>query len=172
MSLRRLLMRGLLAVCQNSNVEQNLMHFWDVALGLIMRYTEPIYGNLARMQMRGGPDHRDALPSQDNFEFGDATQLVGGYTAGYLVVSCVTALAYLGLWLRCLVQMRRQDRGDLEGGTAGAAVARGGPLEPAAGGIKGTAILIRLLGPWLWPVALIHTCATIIPCSKLFYSSL
>jgi hypothetical protein len=48
MSLRRLLMRGLLAVCQNSSVEQNLTHFWDVALGLIMGYTEPIYGNLAR----------------------------------------------------------------------------------------------------------------------------
>ncbi|KAK9918088.1 hypothetical protein WJX75_001114 [Coccomyxa subellipsoidea] len=93
----------------------------------------------------------------DNFEFGDATQLVGGYTAGYLVVSCVTALAYFGLWLRCLVQMRRQDRGDLEGGTARAAVARGGPVDPAAGGTKGTAILIRPLGPWLWPVALLHT---------------
>lgn len=121
--------------------------------------------------MRGRPNYSDALPLQDNFVFGDATQLVGGYTAGYLVVSCVTALAYLGLWLRCVVQMRRQDRGDLEGGTAGAAVARGGPEEPAAGGTKGTAIhkrLIKPLGPWLWPVALIHTCATMIPRTRTF----
>lgn len=39
--------RGLLAVCQNSNVEQNLMHFWDAALGLIMGYAEATYGSLA-----------------------------------------------------------------------------------------------------------------------------
>ena len=97
---------------------------------------------------------------QDNFEYGDSTQLVGGYTAGYLLFSCLTALAYLGLWLRCIVLIRRQERGDPERGDPVPAAA-GGPGRTGTGGIAGREYkresLIRPLGPWLWPIALVHT---------------
>ncbi|BDA51451.1 hypothetical protein COCOBI_19-0060 [Coccomyxa sp. Obi] len=89
----------------------------------------------------------------DNLQYGDATQLVGGYTAGYLVISCATALVYLGLWLRCvIVQNRwRQDVGDLE------APPGGPPSETTKGAPPINKHLIRPLGPWLWPAALTHT---------------
>lgn len=93
------------------------------------------------------------LQKQDNLAYGDATQLVGGYTAGYLVISCVTALVYLGFWLRCVIVLnrQRQDAGDLE------APPGGPPPGPPKGPPPSNKCLIRPLGPWLWPVALTHT---------------
>ncbi|CAL8465175.1 g4710 [Coccomyxa elongata] len=89
----------------------------------------------------------------DNLAYGDATQLVGGYTAGYLVLSCASALAYLGLWLRCVIVIKRQrqDVGDLE------SPPKGPPHGTPRGTPPSNKRLIRPLGPWLWPAALTHT---------------
>ena len=47
---------------------------------------------------------------QDNVRFGNEAQLLGGYAAGWLLLSALTALAYLGLWLRCLLLLLQLDK--------------------------------------------------------------
>ncbi len=47
------------------------------------------------------------LVLQDNVRYGNEAQLLGGYSAGWLLLSAVMALAYLGLWLRCAVLLQR-----------------------------------------------------------------
>ena len=47
------------------------------------------------------------LVLQDNVRYGNEAQLLGGYSAGWLLLSAATALAYLGLWLRCALMLRR-----------------------------------------------------------------
>ena len=44
---------------------------------------------------------------QDNVRYGNEAQLLGGYSAGWLLLSAAMALAYLGLWLRCALLLRR-----------------------------------------------------------------
>lgn len=87
------------------------------------------------------------LPNQDNFQYGDAAQLVGGYAAGALVISAASALAYFGLWLRCVLQIRQPQGGDPEAATAG------GAQVPQ----KSKRHLYRPLGPYLWPIALTNS---------------
>ena len=44
---------------------------------------------------------------QDNVRYGNEAQLLGGYSAGWLLLSAVTALVYLGFWLRTALLLRR-----------------------------------------------------------------
>ena len=44
---------------------------------------------------------------QDNVRYGNEAQLLGGYAAGWLLLSAVTALVYLGFWLRAALLLRR-----------------------------------------------------------------
>lgn len=87
---------------------------------------------------------------QDNLKFGDAAQVTGGYVAGYLVASCLMGLVYLGLWLRFIVAVSRRDWQLQEPRSAAEAEAQD-RLPPLPKN------LIKPLGPWLWPAALVST---------------
>ncbi len=39
--------------------------------------------------------------------YGNEAQLLGGYSAGWLLLSAVTALVYFGFWLRAAFLLRR-----------------------------------------------------------------
>lgn len=77
-------------------------------------------------------------PAQTNLKLGEASQLVGGYTAAVLGASCVIAAVYLGLLVRCVMQLSK--------GSSTAASGCGQPVK-----LKH---LLRPLGSYLWPVAL------------------
>lgn len=47
---------------------------------------------------------------QDNVRYGNEAQLLGGYAAGWLLLSALTALMYLGFWLRCMLLLLKLDR--------------------------------------------------------------
>ena len=47
---------------------------------------------------------------QDNVRLGNEAQLLGGYAAGWLLLSALTGLAYLGFWLRCLLLLLQLDK--------------------------------------------------------------
>ncbi len=42
--------------------------------------------------------------------YGNEAQLLGGYAAGWLVLSALTALVYLGFWLRCMLHLFELDK--------------------------------------------------------------
>lgn len=78
------------------------------------------------------------LSVQTNLKFGEASQLVGGYTAAVLAASCVIAAVYLGLLVRCVMALSR-----------GRSTTASGCCHPVK--LKH---LLRPLGSYLWPVAL------------------
>ena len=47
---------------------------------------------------------------QDNVRFGNEAQLLGGYAAGWLLLSALTALVYIGFWLRCMLLLLGLDK--------------------------------------------------------------
>ncbi|CAK0732092.1 hypothetical protein CVIRNUC_000084 [Coccomyxa viridis] len=83
----------------------------------------------------------------DNVRYGNEAQLLGGYSAGWLLLSAVMALAYLGLWLRCAVLLQRLTKGERR--------MLDDPSETEAPHSLDQ-WTIRPLGAWLWPVALVQ----------------
>ena len=89
---------------------------------------------------------------QDNFEYGDAAQLVGGYTAAFLLLSALEGVAFLGAWawaLSCAL------------GCWGApAMLPGGALtERRLARLEASVAAPRrlpgsVLASWLWPCAM------------------
>ena len=47
---------------------------------------------------------------QDFLKYGNEAQLLGGYAAGWLLFSALTALVYLGFWAKCAVLLRRLSK--------------------------------------------------------------
>jgi len=93
--------------------------------------------------------------AQTNLRYGDAAQLVGGYAAGMLALSCLTAAVYLGLLARCaLLMWRHPGKGKAP---AGSPAGKSGEASPSADRRR-----MRPLGPWLWPTALINMCALVL----------
>ena len=56
------------------------------------------------------PVKRISLHLQDNVRYGNEAQLLGGYAAGWLVLSALTALVYLGFWLWCMLHLFRLEK--------------------------------------------------------------
>ncbi|CAL5223503.1 g6029 [Coccomyxa viridis] len=123
---------------------------WDhyVDVGYI-KYTNAMraYSAAHNWQVNGMTYHKYAR-LWDNVRYGNEAQLLGGYAAGWLVLSALTALVYLGFWLRCMLHLFRLEKGEKK--------AMEEPNE-AEVPISLDQWTLRPLGAWLWPVALVHT---------------
>lgn len=93
---------------------------------------------------------------QENFQYGNAAQLVGGYAAAFLLLSALEGVAFLGAWAWTL--SRALGCRGVPAATPPAGALTEGRLARLEEGMVAVPkqAPMAALSPWLWPCAIVN----------------